>query len=532
MSDTNWWGWGPADHAYGPGELDDLAKQVALLFDEPVRTPEHPAALQLVDAPAPRVEVPESLADRFDLDRGQRILHAKGQSFHDVVRAFHGEVGRVPDAVLRPRDAEDVGRLLDWADGAEVAVVPFGGGTSVVGGVSAPVDDPRPVVSLDLGRMDRVTDVDEASLAVRIEAGATGPRLEEQLRAKGLSLRFYPQSWEHSTLGGWVATRAGGHFATGPTHVDDLVEAIEGQTPTGPYASRRLPASGAGPSPDRLWLGSEGTIGVVTAAWVRALRRPDQRASVTILFPRFEGAIAAVRDVVQAGLRPSNARVLDPMEALVNGAGDGSKAVLALGFEGTGRWLGSLLDPATKICRDHGGLLDGMPKMVAGDRTDAAEGGAAQWRRSFLRAPYTRDALVRLGLVVETFETAITWDRAERFVEDVRERTRRAAEEAGGGRAMVSVRVTHAYPDGLAPYFTVVLPGRGGADRAKQWAEVKAAASEAILDGGGTITHHHAVGRDHAPWWRRQRPDAFGRAWDAARRELDPHGIMNPGVLA
>ncbi len=531
MSDRNWWGWGDEGDALGPSDMSTLAQQVAGVFSLPTPSAAYASAIQSVTVPATAVTPPESLATLFDFDPQARVLHAKGQSFTDVVRAFHGQVGRVPDVVLRPRSAADVAQLLDWADGNGVVVIPFGGGTSVVGGVNAPLDDPRPVASLDLGRMDRVTDIDEVSLAVRIEAGARGPRIEEQLRVKGLSLRFYPQSWQYATLGGWVATRAGGHFATGPTHVDDLVESIEAQTPTGPWVSRRLPASGAGPSPDRMWLGSEGTLGVVTAAWLRAVPRPNQRASVTILFPVFESAMAAVREIVQSGLRPSNLRLLDPTEALVNGAGDGSKSVLAMGFEGTGRWLGSLLDPATKICRNHGGLLDGMPKMIAGDRSGTADGASGDWRQSFLRAPYVRDALVRLGFVVETFETAVTWDKADRFIEDVRERTRQAAEDVGDGKAIIGVRLTHAYPDGCAPYFTVITPGRG-TDRPAQWAEVKAAAADAIIESGGTITHHHAVGRDHAPWWRQQRPEPMGRVWEAVRGELDPNRIMNPGVLA
>lgn len=525
----SWWGWGWQDAHVGGRELEGLAGRIGELFGSvPAVTEER--SIHVVEVPASRLEVPAALEDLCSLDPHDRVVHGKGQSFHDVVEAFEGRIGRVPDGVLRPSTEQDVARILDWAATDDVVVVPWGGGTSVVGGVRAPMDDPRPVVSLDLGLLDRVTDVDATSQAVRIQGGASGPRVEEQLKTHDLSLRFYPQSWEFATLGGWVVTRAGGHFATGPTHIDDLVESIDAVTPTGQWSSRRLPASGAGPSPDRMWLGSEGTLGVVTGAWVRAVPRPTQRASATLLFKDFQAGADALRTIVQSGLRPSNARLLDPVEALVNQAGDGSKAVLALGFEGTGRWLGSLLDPAVKMCRDHGGLLDGMPTMVAGDRTGTAGGGAGAWRQSFLRAPYLRDALVRLGATVETFETAITWDRFEDFVNDVRARTEKAATEAGGSPCVVSVRLTHVYTDGAAPYFTVLMPGRPGS-RAQQWAEVKAAAAQAIIDAGGTITHHHAVGRDHVSGWRQQRPSQMGDVWNAVRRTVDPGQIMNPGVL-
>lgn len=529
--ERSWWGWGWRDDHLGPSELESVAARIGAVFGS-TPTPTTERSIHAVSVPAPAVEVPDTLASLVSLDDHDRVVHGKGQAFVDVVEAFEGRVGRVPDAVARPAVEKDVTRVLEWADEAGIVVVPWGGGTSVVGGVRPPdaEQDPRPVLSLDLGKLSRVTDVDSASQAVRIQGGAAGPQIEEQLRPHGLSLRFYPQSWEFSTLGGWVVTRAGGHFATGATHIDDMVESIEAVTPSGPWTSRRLPASGAGPSPDRLWLGSEGTLGIVTAAWVRAVPRPTQRASVTVLFPTFEAGAQALREIVQSGLRPSNARLLDPVEAMINQAGDGRHAVLALGMEGTGRWLGSLMDPATTICRNHGGLLDGMPKMVAGDRSGAAEGGAAAWRDSFLKGPYLRDGLIQLGATVETFETAITWDRFETFVGEVRSRVQRAAEEAGGGQAIVSARLTHLYPDGAAPYFTVILPGREGARR-EQWLEVKAAASEAIIDAGGTITHHHAVGRDHLEGWHRQRPEGMGTVWGAVRTSLDPNRIMNPGVL-
>jgi alkyldihydroxyacetonephosphate synthase len=365
-------------------------------------------------------------------------------------------------------------------------------------------------VSLNLRAMERVLEVDPVSRAARIQAGATGPRLEEQLAAHGLTLRFYPQSFQLSTLGGWIATRAGGHFATGPTHIDDLVEAVRAITAGGDvWASRRLPASGAGPSPDRLLLGSEGTLAVITEAWVRVRPRPEVRRSASVCFPTFAAGAAAVREIVQAGLQPANCRLIDPREAALTLAGDGSAALLVLGFEGAP--LDERYAAAARICAAHGGAVE-------------ERGGGGAWREAFLRAPYLRDTLVAMGVLSETFESAITWERFDAFVEEVAG----AAREASGG--IVTCRITHAYPDGAAPYFTVLAPARRG-EEAAQWGAIKRAASDAILAAGGTITHHHAVGREHRPWYDAQRPEPFAAALRAAKSVLDPGGILNPGVL-
>src|SRR6185295_18042729 len=230
----------------------------------------------------------------------------------------------------------EIEALLEWAAAANVAVIPYGGGTSVVGGVEPRIPASYDgALSLDLGRLNRVLEVDGLSRGARIQAGAAGPVLEEQLGAHGLTMRFYPQSFELSTLGGWIATRAGGHFAVGPTHVDDLVEAVRAITPTGTWASRRLPGSGAGPSPDRMLLGSEGIVGVITEAWVRVQPRPSHRAGRTVRFASFLAGAEAVRAIVQAGLRPANCRLLDALEAQQAGSSDGERAVLVLGFEST-----------------------------------------------------------------------------------------------------------------------------------------------------------------------------------------------------
>ncbi len=289
-------------------------------------------------------------------------------------------------------------------------------------------------------------------------------------------------------------------------------------TPSGAWSSRRLPGSGAGPSPDRLLVGSEGALGVITEAWVRVQPRPSHRASAGIRFPTFGQGAECVRELSQAGLQPSNCRLIDPAEARFTMAGDGSFALLVLGFESADHPVDFPMDRACAICADHGG--------VVGDRRGS---GVGAWREAFLRAPYVRDILVAMGVLSETFETAVTWDRFPRFHERVMAAARAAAEHASGV-AQVSCRFTHVYPDGPAPYYTVLAPALRGEEIA-QWAAIKAAVSEVIVAEGATITHHHAVGRDHRPWYDRQRPDAFAAALRGAKAAVDPALIMNPGVL-
>jgi alkyldihydroxyacetonephosphate synthase len=317
-----------------------------------------------------------------------------------------------------------------------------------------------------------------------------------------------------------VATRAAGHFSTRLTHIDDLVESVRAVTPTGIWESRRLPGSGAGPSPDRLLLGSEGALGVITETWLRAQPRPAHRWSATLAAPSFEVGAEAVRLLVQSGLSPAACRLVDPAESAVTGTLTTGEASLVLGFESLAAPLQDETALALAICTDAG-----LRVIEAGERGEAG----SSWRSSFVRAPYVREQLLLLGVLVETFETAVTWDRFDALVAQVRATVTDAlVRVCGGGR--VTCRLTHVYPDGAAPYFTVFAPARRGSEVA-QWDEVKAAASEALLAAGGTITHHHAVGRDHLSWYERQRPEPFGRALAAAKHAIDPKGVLNPGVL-
>ena len=474
----------------------------------------------------PRVPRPSQLSSFLSDDPHERAAHCYGKSYRDLVRAFARDFAPAPDWVAFPESEAELVAVLDHCASEKLAAIPYGGGSSVCGGVEPAVGDAFPgSISIDMGRMQRVLEVDKLSRAARIQAGALGPALEAQLRPHGLTLRHYPQSFEFSSLGGWIATRSAGHFATLYTHIDELVEGIRVVTPTGTLETRRLPGDGAGPSAERLFIGSEGILGIISEAWVRLFERPRFRASATASFPDFASGVRALRALGQSGLNPQNCRLLDGLEALMNGVGSADRTLVFVGFESHDHPLDAWLRRAAELCREAGAEL---PETAL--RSSERDEMAGAWRRAFLRAPYLRDELVARGVFVETFETAVTWDRFETLHAAVMEAARRSARETGGGSALVTCRVTHVYPDGAAPYFTVVCPARRGAELL-QWQTIKSAITEAMLKAGGTVTHHHAVGRDFRPWYERQRPDGFARALAGAKTALDPRGIMNPGVL-
>lgn len=527
----SWWGWGYEDEALDDAQAASLRTALSRRFgaELPLRPPPQLNDLAL---PAPRVSAPKTLAALCTQATRDRASHTYGKSFRDVVRGARGQFDHPPDLVAFPTNETDVTAILDWSADAGLAVVPFGGGSSVVGGVECRTSqDFAGVVSLDLTKLDRVLEIDAVSRAARIQAGALGPVLEDQLRPQGYTLRHFPQSFEFSTLGGWLATRSGGHYASVYTHIDDMVEAMRVVTPSGVVESRRLPGSGAGPSPDRLFLGSEGSLGVITEAWMRIQDRPRFKGSAGVRFADFAAAVDATRAVAQSGLFPTNCRLLDPAEAMTSAGVDDGSALLVLGFESADHPVDPWIGRAVELCRDHAGDAPDGVALSGPDGVGAAgrDGVVGTWRNAFLRAPYGRDALVRMSVIVETFETACTWDRFPALHAAVTSAVERGLREICGG-GWVTCRFTHVYPDGAAPYFSVIAPGAAGRE-IEQWDELKSAVSEVLLANGATITHHHAVGRDHDPWYRAQRPAAYGDVLTAAKRTLDPSGTLNPAVI-
>jgi alkyldihydroxyacetonephosphate synthase len=512
------YGWGFENTGLTGAERELLFRFVAdRLGVEPRVAP--PPRADDIALSAPRVATPAALRGILTSEPYERLLHTYGKSYPETVRAFARDFANAPDLVALPQSEADVAAVLDWASGEKIAVIPFGGGSSVVGGVEPAVGDGYAgAVSLDLRHLDRVLEVDATSRAARIQSGARGPAIEAALKPHGFALRHYPQSFEFSTLGGWIATRSGGHFATLYTHIDDFVENIGSVTPAGVMESRRLPGSGAGPSPDRLIIGSEGTLGVITEAWMRLQGRPRFRGDAIFGFPGFFPAARAVRAIAQAGLFPSNLRVIDNDEAGTYGVNAYEESLLVLAFESADHPVDAWMDRAVELLQDHGG------------HRHKDESAGLRWRTAFIRMPYARELTVPMGVIGDTFETAITWDRFEAFHSAVRKATAEALKEATGHEGTVSTRFTHIYPDGPAVYYTFGVRGDPGR-LIEQWRHIKTRASDALMAEGGTITHHHAVGRDHMPWYRAQRPGLFGKAFEGAKRALDPAGIMNPGVL-
>ncbi|MEI8256028.1 MAG: FAD-binding oxidoreductase, partial [Deltaproteobacteria bacterium] len=403
----SFWGWGWADRFPDRDARASIGQMAGQLLGFGEAVLRDPPEIDRVDVPPPRVGIPEALASFCTSSREARIEHTYGRSFADQVRGFEGDFRAAPDIVANPRSEEDIEAVFAWCTRERVALVPYGGGTTVAGGVeAAPTERQRGAVSLDLRAFDRVLEVDRTSLAARVQAGATGPRLESQLALHDLTLRHFPQSFEFSTVGGWIATRAGGHFATLYTHIDDKVEAVRMLTPAGVFATRRLPGSGAGPQPERLVLGSEGTLGVITEAWLRVHPRPKHRASASVHFETFEQGVEAARALAQSGLHPSNCRLLDATEATMHNVVTDGHHVLLVAFESRDHSLEPWIERALALCTQaactHG------PVIREGDEGGRDRDGGS-WRDAFVNAPYMQTTLLSLGYVVDTFETACTW---------------------------------------------------------------------------------------------------------------------------
>ena len=549
--DRSVWGWGYADRFPDENERRELARRFETELGFPERPLLEPTSLADASVPDTTLAPHATLAGICTTDREARARHTYGKAYRDLVRGFHGEYDPAPDLVARPEDEADVEALLAWATEQRVAVVPFGGGTSVVGGVEPDLsgggtretDEYDGVLSLDLRRLAGVREVDETSRRARIGAGSLGPEINEELAAHDLQLRHYPQSYEFSTLGGWIATRAGGHFATRYTHIDDFVESVRAVTPVGCLETLDVPASGAGPDPNRFLLGSEGAFGVITEAWMRVQPRPSYRSRATVRFAAFPDAVAATREIAQARLAPANCRLLDSTEAMLNELATDGSHLLVLGFEGLDHPVDNDLRRALDICDRHGGRCpEGATHDNQTHEESAASGAdsrsgsagdrdstAGEWRSSFFEAPYLFNVLVSVGVLVDTFETAVTWDRFPDLHAAIqREVTATMTDVCGTG--VLSCRFTHVYPDGPAPYYTLLAPAEPGREL-EQWRAIKRTASNVLADHDATITHHHAVGRVHRDDYERELSDTYLEALRSAKRTLDPAGIMNPGAL-
>jgi len=518
------WTWGFQKDEPSNKERKQHARTLSDKLGLEIEAPKIPLASDL-ELRAPRIEIPSKLRPFCFTDNYERALHSYGA---EKELAAMGQFPNPPDVVAHPGNEQELERLLEWSDSNRFVVIPYGGGSSVVGGVTPPADL-GPIVTVDMDQFDQVVEVDDVSRAARIQAGVYGPHLETQLRDSGHTMRHYPQSFVESTLGGWIATRSGGHYATNHTHIDDFVESVRMLTVSGWWESRRLPGSGAGPSPDRMVIGSEGILGVITEAWMRIQQRPTFRATAVATFNEWYAGCEAVRSIAQAKLWPSNLRILDPELAMDSAGLQGDETLLIIGFESSETSQEQSLGYAVEIAKSHGGTVSTENIVIDNGKGNPTgrSGPVGAWRNAFIEVDGGLTA--GLGLVTGTLETAITWDRWPDFDRKVREDATRALKNICGG-GTINCRFTHVYTDGPAPYYTYTGKYSPGAYFYQQEA-IKAAVSDSIFESGGTITHHHAVGRLHRPWYDKQRPDLFAKSLEAAKSVCDPNGIMNPGVL-
>jgi alkyldihydroxyacetonephosphate synthase len=532
-----WWGWGDPEHPSAlPGEALAFLREAVGALPRP-RPPVALARVQL--APS---ALSEATLDRLRAivgpghvrcDHGERVLHAAGKGYPDIVRMRAGEPDGAPDAVVLPDGAEQLTALLAVCAQSSLAVVPFGGGTSVVGGVAPLRGEHTGVVALDTSRMGDPLELDAESRTITVQAGMRAPALERHLAKSGLTLGHYPQSFEYVSLGGCAATRSAGQASTGYGRIEQMIAGLTLSSPSGEIALPALPASAAGPSLRQLLIGSEGTLGVISELSLRVRPAPRERVYEGVFFEDFSAGARALRELVQHGAAPDVARLSDEAETRMSMAlagsggfkgrlgrvylrarGYGSGCIAIFGYEG--EHAGARRERGLRLARENGGLPVGRSPGEA-------------WLKGRFAAPYLRDELLTLGVMVETLETATQWSNVERLHTAVGEAIAGALRD-GGTPGLVMCHVSHLYETGASLYFTFIARQREGEELA-QWREAKEAASRAIAEGGGTITHHHAVGVDHAPWMSAEVGEGGVRALRALKDELDPAGIMNPGKL-
>ncbi|WP_241160423.1 FAD-binding oxidoreductase [Microbacterium sp. Y-01] len=518
-----WNGWGDPSRAKG---LPLAVRTLLPLLLGRIRRPEPPVALDAVQL-APSALTADDLAafraavgpQHVDDSAESRIRHAGGRSTPDLLRRRQVEQA-APDAVVRPSTHDEVRACLDVAVDRGIALIPFGGGTSVVGALDPERGGHRAVVSLDLRRLDGLLSLDEISGEAVLAAGTSGPEAEALLAAHGLELGHFPQSFRYATIGGFAAARSSGQNSAGNGRFDAMVTGIRVATPTGDIEVGRAPGSAAGPDLVRIFLGSEGIFGIITEVRVRVHPIPRGRVFESWTFPDFSAGVEGLRRVAQHGDGPTVIRLSDEAETAVSLAQIGriGKA-LAKGASVVTVYEGERIAERRARVSAH---------LASAGGSSAGEGAAEDWLEGRFDGPYLRDSLLDAGVFCETLETATTWSNLPALRSAVADALTRGFAEAGA-KSYVMCHVSHVYPTGASLYFTVLAGIRS--DPLTVWGAVKARANDAILAAGGTISHHHAVGRDHAPWLAEEIGDTGVRILAAIKRELDPAGILNPGAV-
>jgi alkyldihydroxyacetonephosphate synthase len=529
-----WYGWGDPERRLTLG--DDA---IAMLRSEVGEgEPDGRASLESVVVPAPLplpVEIAETVGPAAVLTGHEhRVRRAAGRGYPDLVRLRAGRLDDAPDAVVLPGSADQVARVLEICGREGIGIVPFGGGTSVVGGVEPVRGAFERLITLDLRRLHGV-EVDHTSLTATLGPGLRGPEAEEALAASGMTMGHFPQSFEYATIGGFAAARSAGQASSGYGRFDELVTSVRLTSPAGELRTLETPHTAAGPALRELVLGSEGLLGVITQVTARVRPAPERRRYEAWMAPDFASAADIVRSLAQSRSLPDVIRVSDEAETrtslAMSGTGGGKRALLGAYLRLRGRDHGCIV-----ICGWEGEAEAVERRRAVAARTLRSGGAAAlgaapgrAWERGRYEGPYLRDELLDLGYMAETLETAHTWARLGELYDGVRAAIGTSL-AAQGTPGIVMCHLSHAYPDGASLYFTFIAPRRRDAEL-EQWRVVKAAASAAIVEAGGTITHHHGVGRDHVRYMRSEVGEVGIETLRAVKEHLDPAGIMNPGKL-
>jgi alkyldihydroxyacetonephosphate synthase len=539
---SKWWGWGREDEAY---HIPDPDRFWAYVRDRVGETRPRPRITSLAEFKLRQSRLPEPDmaelrqivgAGAVSTDSEDRAFFSLGKGYTDLVRMRRGDITNATDAIVRPGDEQQVLAVLRFAARRRLAVIPFGGGTSVVGGVE-PVAE-GPAITIDMAALSQVLDIDREAATATVQAGVMGPDLERFVKRSGFTLGHFPQSFRYSSVGGWIATRSAGQNSTKYGAIAALVQSVRLAHPEGILSTPNVPAAAAGPDLVQTIVGSEGTLGVITEANLRLSALPERRSYKGYLLPSFAAGVQVAREIMQAGLDPAVLRLSDEAEtesslalrAAPRGAAAAAErvgrwylhrkgldlesgSIMILGFEGSEANVRHGNEVAKRILKRHGAASLGSSPGRA-------------WRRSRFSAPHLRDVFLDNGIMVDTLETSTTWGNYLTLHAKVRDALRGVL----GGRSVVMAHLSHSYTDGGSIYYTFIAPQDEGGE-IEQWQRVKAAATDAIVAGGGALSHHHSIGIEHRRWMRDYLGDEGSRWLSQIKRAIDPEGILNPGKL-
>lgn len=533
---SRYWGWGDTKTRYDPKKRDRFLIALERRYGL-IRREKEPIA-ELAKFKVPHSELPKAFVKKWSkrglsLKPEDRIRHAAGKSYRDLLRMRSASIQRLPDGVLRLHREEDLATLFRDAGQFKITLIPFGGGTGVVGGTECVGSLNRPVLVVDVKALNRLIDLDPISMTAKFEAGILGPDLEKALNAKGFTLGHFPQSFEFSTLGGWIATRSAGQNSTKYGKIEDMVQSLCIWTPHGIIKTPPVPASASGPSIKDILIGSEGLYGIITDATIKIHHMPEREAFAAILFPSFDQGMACLREMMQQGLKPSIVRLHDERESelfaeISQGPLEKLLASLWLGWKRLGP------APCLFIVASDGERAEVSEEQSRIKSFVRKYGGQVaktsfekKWQHDRFRMPYLRDDLMDHGFFIDTMETAAAWSQIKIILKRVRYAF---ASDKEAESLFIGSHISHAYADGASLYFTFIGRQKKG-DEIGQWEGIKCRATAAILAGGGTISHHHGIGYDHRRWMPQEHSDLGLEMLRSIKTRLDPEGLLNPGKV-